>query len=218
MKNQRNPFGYPLILLIILSALAIILWGQLSPAQDPAAWVLDLAAEAAAEDLATEAPRIDRAAQVTSALADGSTVLVARIHDGDTFADRAGQSYRLHGVDAPELCQPWGPRARLELADILARGEVRAWAWGGRSWKREVVDVMVLQPHGLSVDVGAELVRRGVAHVDERYVSGPRERALMSIEAAARLRQEGLWRYPPTVRPRDWRADHRGVRPPRCGQ
>jgi endonuclease YncB( thermonuclease family) len=189
VRNQRIPFK--------LAVLLAIAWG-----------IVVFAGSLVWSRVVMAAPIIDQ----------GRTVQVARIHDGDTFADRAGQSYRLHGVDSPELCQPWGPRARLQLADILARGEVWVWAWGGRSWKREVVDAMVMMPHGLSIDVAAEMVRRGVAHVDDRYVSGPRERALLAIEEGARLRQDGLWRYPPTIRPRDWRAEHRGVRPPRCGQ
>jgi len=39
---------------------------------------------------------------------DGTVVRVGRIIDGDGVQSRGGQAYRLHGVDAPELCQPWG--------------------------------------------------------------------------------------------------------------
>lgn len=152
----------------------------------------------------------------TITLNPGQAVMVANIVDGDTFKGHDGQPYRLHGIDAPEICQPWGPRARLELAHVLAEGDVRTWR-AGRSWQREVVDVIVLRADGLSLDAAAELLRLGVAMVDDRYVSGLRERALLAIEQNARESGVGMWAYRPES-PRDWRAEHRLVRPPGCVQ
>lgn len=152
----------------------------------------------------------------TIALARSSPVAVADVHDGDTFRSRAGRSYRLHGVDAPELCQDWGPPARVALAGILASGEVRSYRVS-MSYQRQVADVMVLWPDGRWVDVSAEMVRRGLAMVDDRYVSGPREAALLAVEQVARERAVGMWCCKP-VAPRDWRATHKGFRAPRCGR
>ena len=49
------------------------------------------------------------------------------VHDGDTFR-RDGRAYRLWGVDAPELDQPWGIAAREVLRQLdypqLSREEV----------------------------------------------------------------------------------------------
>ena len=150
----------------------------------------------------------------TITLDPGHPVVLFRVYDGDTFKDRDGQAYRLHGIDAPELCQPWGPRARLELAGLLSQGQV--WIWrAGKSYQRQVVDAMVLHDDGISMDVAAEMLRAGLAIVDDRYVSGPRERALLAIEEGAKTSGAGMWAHHPES-PRDWRAEHRGVRPPGC--
>lgn len=47
--------------------------------------------------------------------ADESAAL--RVHDGDTFA-LADAKYRIWGVDAPELDQPWGIAAREVLRQL----------------------------------------------------------------------------------------------------
>lgn len=86
--------------------------------------------------------------------ADESAAL--RVHDGDTFA-LADAKYRIWGVDAPELDQPWGIVAREALRQLLASGEISTIR-KGKSWNRTVVQCSAGEK-----DVALELLKMGLA-------------------------------------------------------
>ena len=83
--------------------------------------------------------------------------------DGDTvLLVRAGQSepvkLRIDGVDAPESCQPGGMASRDELIRLVLRKQVLVSDLGQDSYGRQIGRLSVE-----GVDVGAELVRSGMA-------------------------------------------------------
>src|SRR3954468_6841633 len=55
----------------------------------------------------------------------GSSCIVARVVDGDTFYCRDGRKIRLTGIDSPErLQEPFGADARQALLTMLPAGAV----------------------------------------------------------------------------------------------
>ena len=99
-----------------------------------------------------------------------------RVIDGDTIVlTNSNTHVRLNGVDAPEVVHPhydhddpFGPEARDEMKRIIGDKTVRCELNGERSYER-LVGVCFL-PDG--TDIGAEIIRRGLALDCQRYSHG----------------------------------------------
>jgi endonuclease YncB( thermonuclease family) len=93
-------------------------------------------------------------------------------HDGDTCTviSATGQRVviRLHGVDAPELDQPYGAQARLLVNSLVAGQHVDIRPTGDLSYGRTVADIVL--PGG---SVGTALVASGAAWVEQRWEPRP---------------------------------------------
>jgi endonuclease YncB( thermonuclease family) len=113
------------------------------------------------------------------------------VADGDTITC-AHQRVRLYGVDAPEIrhgrkpAQPWSYEAKDRLYE-LTRGRVVCHPAGNREdrYRREVAKCA-----GLAPDLGAEMVREGLAHDWPRYSGGE----YAPEEGEARDARRGMWR------------------------
>ena len=133
---------------------------------------------------------------------------VVAITDGDTLTllsdDRRQTRIRLADIDTPEAGQPYGRRAKQVLSDLTFGRVVRVLVVDHDRYGRTVGRV-----YAGSVDVSAELVRRGAAWVFRRYSHDPE---LLQIESAARTAKRGLWALPEAERvpPWEWRAERRG--------
>ncbi len=101
---------------------------------------------------------------------DGDTIVIGRI------------KLRLEGIDAPELDMPWGQKAKREMVDICKGQTITAKLTGETSFDRFVAVCHL--PDGR--DIGAELVRRGVA-LDLPFFSGGKYRHLEPAGARRRL-------------------------------
>lgn len=96
----------------------------------------------------------------------------AHIIDGDTI--RIGfNRFRLAGVDAPELNQPWGKAAKWALVALCKGVNVVAVATGEISHGRLVATCYLSD----GTDIGAEMVWRGLA-LDFTPFSNGKYRAL----------------------------------------
>ena len=108
-------------------------------------------------------------------------------HDGDTrtVISDSGQRVpiRLHGVDAPELDQPYGPQARLLINSLIAGQHVDVRPTGDLSYGRTVADLVM--PGGRNV--GATLVASGAAWVEQRWNHDP------AVYAAQGNAQRRIW-------------------------
>jgi micrococcal nuclease len=130
---------------------------------------------------------------------------VTRVSDGDTlWVAASSQSkpikIRLQGIDAPEICQPWGAQARDALKARLLRQSVS-------------VDVRARDDYGRSIarltynneDVAAWLVNQGHAwSLRGRWDEG----VYAAEQAAAKRSKSGLWRAAgihERIEPREWR-------------
>lgn len=106
----------------------------------------------------------------------------ARVVDGDSLVV-AGERVRLHAIDAPELREPLGGRARLEMERIVGRRPVTCEPRGHDRYGNTVATCRQGR-----LDVAAELVRRGWARAWHRY-----GREYVGEEEAARAAGRGMW-------------------------
>lgn len=132
----------------------------------------------------------------------------ARVVDGDTI-DLGDARIRLHGIDAPELGQ-----SCAALGEIWRCGEAAADRLGRLiRGKRVTCETRDVDRYGREiavcrvggVDIGAEMVRSGLAWAFTRF-SGD----YVGEEDAARAAQRGIWRAPNQpaweYRAEKWRA------------
>ncbi len=127
---------------------------------------------------------------------------VIRVADGDTptvLRDRTQTRIRLHGIDAPELDQPLGTRAKRFTAE-LARGKLVRVEPTDRDRRGRLVAEVIL-PDGR--DLNRELVRAGLAWWFRR--DAPKDQELARLEAEARAAHRGLGVDPHPVPPWEWR-------------
>ncbi|MFC7557354.1 thermonuclease family protein [Pseudoroseomonas wenyumeiae] len=117
---------------------------------------------------------------------------VISIHDGDTLTlltpERRQVRVRLHAIDTPESRQPYGTRARQELAGMVFRQQVRVEVMDTDRYGRTVGQVWLGD-----LKVNAELVRRGAAWVYRQYSRNP---SLLALEREARRLSVACGRFP----------------------
>lgn len=134
---------------------------------------------------------------------------VSHVTDGDTVWVRPAdggppQPVRIEGVDAPEICQAFGPDSRDALARKVLNRRVTVLAGGQDDYRRTVARLQL----GRS-DVGRWMVSHGYAWSYRfRGDPGPYHRE----EAGARARRLGLWRSGAAESPRDFRVRHGSCR------
>ncbi len=114
--------------------------------------------------------------------------------DGDTIVIQ-NTTIRLAGIDAPEMDQPWGKKAKWELAQLCRGQMIRAVFDGTSSYERGVATCFLPDRRDLS----AEMVKMGLALDWARFSGG-------------KYRQH----EPPGIRQVLWRVEarHRGRMPP----
>ena len=122
----------------------------------------------------------------------------AIVRDGGTV-QVAGVTYRLDGIDAPELDQicidehadPWtcGVEARDQLANLIGGRQVRCEDLGlGTTYKKRHIGICTVE--GESASLNQLLVRQGLALNFEPYARG----RFREDEAAAKGNRRGLWK------------------------
>lgn len=130
---------------------------------------------------------------------------VTHVTDGDTVWVRpvsggAPVQVRLQGLDAPEICQAWGPQSRQALARRVLQQQVRVHARG-----RDDYDRLLGRLDRAGQDIGAWLVSRGLAWSQGyRRQPGPYD----ELQSQARKARRGLWSEPQPMQPRTFRQLH----------
>lgn len=136
--------------------------------------------------------------------AEPVTVKPFFIIDGDTFlAAPDSVNYRLWGIDAPELDQPWGRAAKAALMDLIHRKRVTVIRHG-TSYKRPVVQVTTTNDR----DVALELLKMGLAWYTPQFA--PKRDDYKKAEAEAREAKRGLWSERNPVNPAEHRQNRKG--------
>lgn len=93
--------------------------------------------------------------------AETLTGRVVGVHDGDTLTllvSRQQFKVRLAGIDAPELAQPYGQKAKQALSDLAYLKEARINSAGLDRYGRTLGTVFVDD-----VNVNAALIEQGAA-------------------------------------------------------
>jgi micrococcal nuclease len=130
---------------------------------------------------------------------------VVRIRDGDSIVVLEGGAQievRLHGVDAPELAQAFGRRAKRLAGDLAFGRQVRLETRGKDAYGRTLAEVIL--PDGRSLN--RELVSAGFAWWYRKYTD---DADLAAREGAARAARHGLWADADPVPPWEFRESRR---------
>ena len=124
-----------------------------------------------------------------------------KVIDGDTFEvitdDHQSLTIRLHGVDAPELDQPFGTTAKYLASAFVFRNNLSYIDHGDDQHGQRVVEVIVNDR-----SFNLEMVKSGLAWC--RVDSAPETR-FTSAQDAARVAGRGLWADPQPIAPWRWR-------------
>ena len=130
--------------------------------------------------------------------------VVTQVMDGDTLRfNVSGQpaiELRLAQIDAPEICQAWGPQARDALKARVAGREVSVQTTGRDGYGRTLARIQVD-----GQNLGAWLVAHGHAWSQRnRWQQGP----LTAQESQARAARRGLHAQPGALLPKAFRRSH----------
>ena len=129
-----------------------------------------------------------------------------KVHDGDTMRCSVGArvlKVRLWGVDAPELAQPYGTSATLELRQLTGATTFTLQIKSRDRYGRAIA-VLTL-PDGRQVNT--ILVQSGAAWWYRQYARKAAD--LMAAQEQARADRRGLWREPNPTPPWTYRAAQR---------
>lgn len=135
--------------------------------------------------------------------------VVSHVTDGDSLwvrpaAGAEAVEVRLQGIDAPEICQAFGPQARDALASRLLHRRVAVKSRARDQYQRTLAQVTVN-----GEDIGAWMVGRGYAwSYRYRRDSGP----YAALEQGARNAKLGLWAQGRAMRPAEFRKRHGSCR------
>jgi micrococcal nuclease len=134
---------------------------------------------------------------------------VTLVTDGDTLwvrpdaeSGRASKprAFRLRGIDAPEICQPWGAQAKAALEGRVLHRRVRLRNHATDAFERTVA---TLEVDG--EDIGAWMVGQGHAwNAKFRYQPG----AYAVLEQSARNARRGLFAHDSAIEPHRFRKTH----------
>ncbi len=136
------------------------------------------------------------------ACAAGFEAVVTYVTDGDTIWVKpvrggAPRQLRLLGIDAPEICQAFGPQARAALAAHVLQRRVTVYPRAKDTYQRTLARVLSGRD-----DVSGWMVARGYAW-SSRYRGHPGP--YRAQEAAARSLRAGLWASADAQLPHDFR-------------
>ncbi len=117
------------------------------------------------------------------------TARVVGVHDGDTLTaltdDKRQLKVRLHGIDAPELGQPFGQASKRALSDLVFGKQVTLHTTGTDRYNRTLARVTVGD-----IEVEAQVIATGHAWHYSRY---DHTATLEAAERNARAARRGLW-------------------------
>jgi micrococcal nuclease len=131
---------------------------------------------------------------------DADTPTIQFETDPQPIKGKIGLKYRIFGVDAPEIDQPFGVGAREMVVKMCEGKDVQVVKTGKSSYDRPIVFVICGK-----VDIGHALVLSGLAWVDPRYAKAEKHKALYDAQANAQALKSGLWANPYAIEPWTWR-------------
>lgn len=140
---------------------------------------------------------------ITPASAQPITARVVGVHDGDSITVLTPEKHqikiRLAEIDAPELSQPYGKKAKQLLSLMVFGKDVSITPLTIDKYGRTVARVYQAQN-----DINLAMVQTGAAWAYRKYVT---DQAFLEAEAAAKKAGIGLWALQPDqiTPPWEWR-------------
>lgn len=125
---------------------------------------------------------------------------VISIADGDTFTVLVGTTQykiRLNGIDAPEIGQAFGTRAKEYLSGLIFNQNVNLWVKEKDLYDRFIADATIT-----GLNINAKLVEVGLAWHYKAYST---DQNLSQLEINAKQRRVGLWADQLPTAPWDFR-------------
>jgi endonuclease YncB( thermonuclease family) len=132
---------------------------------------------------------------------------VVSVHDGDTItlldADKVQTKIRLYGIDAPEKKQPFGPKAKVALSELVFDKDVRVEVITPRDHYGRVIGKI----YAGDIYINQVLVEQGAAWWYRQYA--PTDVTLHDAEVKAKEGKLGLWSKAVHIPPWQWRKEER---------
>lgn len=128
---------------------------------------------------------------------------VTYVIDGDTFqlSSQLGNiRIRIAEIDAPELHQPFGQKAKSYLKGLIDSETIICSIIEKDRYGRYIAKINV--PGTRNLDVAAEMIRAGYAWHYKKYSTN---QDLANIEVLAKSKKQGLWSAPDAVAPWQYR-------------
>lgn len=141
----------------------------------------------------------------TSLPAVEPTCRIVRVQDGDSLTclstDKQRIEVHLAGLDAPEIDQPYGQLAQLQLFRLVYNKDIRLEVVEQKRYGAKIAHVYLGK-----IYVNGEMVRQGSAWA---YDKARGNSSLATLETEARSLQRGLWGLPQAeiIPPWQWRSD-----------
>ena len=127
---------------------------------------------------------------------------VVGIHDGDSITvlsvEKKQIKIRLEGIDAPELKQAFGSRAKEHLSSLIMGKDVTLIVKGEDLYKRTLSKIFLD-----AQDVNLTMISDGFAWHYSKY---SKDKKFAEAEADARIKKKGLWIDQNPVAPWDYRS------------
>jgi endonuclease YncB( thermonuclease family) len=121
---------------------------------------------------------------------------VKSVHDGDTIKaikDGNVQSFRLCGIDAPEISQPLGTESRDYLKSLIpVQKTVQISVIGTDRYNRKIGEVFLTGTNPEKF-INEEMTVKGMAYSYDRYKNCPNQIAMGNGEAIAKSKKIGIW-------------------------
>ena len=139
-----------------------------------------------------------------SVSAEDFTGQVVRVIDGDTIEVMhlgKAERVRLHGVECPEVGQPYGERARKYTSTHTLRKKVTVIVHDTDKDGRTIGQVILPDMSNLNI----VLISAGLAWWHETYA--PEDKILMDVQKSAKAAKRGLWADPNPVPPWEWKSE-----------
>ena len=131
---------------------------------------------------------------------------VIRVTDGDNLTvigpDNKQVLIRLHGLDCPELTQPFGENAK-EFTSTLCFGKIIMYRMIGIDRFDRTIAAVFLED---GKELNLEILKAGLAWSNEQYA---KRQDYADAEEEARKAGIGLWADKAPTPPWEWRKDRR---------
>ena len=132
--------------------------------------------------------------------------VVVSVHDGDTITVRTTETIkvRLHGIDSPELRQPFGQASKQAMSGLVFGKKVTVKPDKKDRYGRTIARVEVD-----GRDVSTTTVETGMAHWYQQYAKHDTE--LQSAQTKAKSAKLGVWSVPNAIAPWEFRKQKKAV-------